>query len=602
MEFKPKKKIRLGDLLVAESYISEQQLKLALKEQVANGKKIGQTLIELGFIEEEQLMQVQATQLGLSVCEPLTLEIAPHVFKVINESMARRFKVVPIADDETQVCLAMTDPTDIFALDELQTHIGKLIKPMIARESEIMELIDKAYKNEEAFSSIADELSHELGFEEQHDELQLDGDLDDDSSDAPVVRLIQSIFEDALTRRASDIHIEPDESLIRIRFRVDGILHEKIMKEKRVAPALVMRLKIMASLDISEKRKPQDGRFPIQTKIKNVDVRISTLPTQFGESVVMRILDQSALKLDLADIGMPPNILRRFELLIHRPHGIILVTGPTGSGKTTTLYSALSQLNAPGVKIITAEDPVEYRLPRVQQCQVNEKIGLTFTSVLRSALRQDPDIVLVGEIRDQATSEIALKAAMTGHLVLSTLHTNDAISSAVRLVDMGAPAYLVSASVNAVLAQRLVRRNCEKCIEDYTPSEEEMAWIVAITDGRDIDLEQANFKKAPGCRQCNNSGYFGRIGAYELLEMTKPLQDKLRAGDMAGFAREAYRNPEYETLAMCALRYALKGIISVQEVFGLASSLDDEHLIRADGSTNNSNTDQHVDKPQAGVA
>ncbi|HBF07034.1 MAG: ATPase, T2SS/T4P/T4SS family [Pseudomonadota bacterium] len=575
MEFKSKKKVRLGDLLVEDGFITDQQLKLALSEQVSTGKKIGQTLVDLGFIEEEQLMKVQATQLGVDVCEPAALEIQPDVVNLLSESLARRYRVIPISSNGTEVTLAMSDPTDIFAIDELRNSIGKTIKPVVAREREIMDVIDRVYKNEAALSSIASELETELGFEAE-EEIELDGDLDDDASDAPVVRLIQSIFEDALSMRASDIHIEPDEHVLRIRFRVDGVLHEKIMKEKRVASALVMRLKIMASLDISEKRKPQDGRFPINTKIKNVDVRISTLPTQYGESVVMRILDQSALKLNLAEIGMPEHVLRRFEILIQRPHGIILVTGPTGSGKTTTLYSALTQLNKPGVKIITAEDPVEYRLPRIQQVQVNEKIELTFTSVLRSALRQDPDIVLVGEIRDQATSEIALKAAMTGHLVLSTLHTNDAISSAIRLVDMGAPAYLVSASVNAVLAQRLVRKNCEKCLEDYTPSDMEMGWLVTIADGRStFDFDHAQFKHSPGCRVCNNSGYYGRIGAYELLEMTKPLQDKLRQNDMAGFAREAYRDPDYETLAMCALRYAFKGIISVKEVFALATSLAD---------------------------
>ena len=575
MEFKSKKKVRLGDLLVEDGFITDQQLKLALSEQVSTGKKIGQTLVDLGFIEEEQLMKVQATQLGVDVCEPAALEIQPDVVNLLSESLARRYRVIPISSNGTEVTLAMSDPTDIFAIDELRNSIGKTIKPVVAREREIMDVIDRVYKNEAALSSIASELETELGFEAE-EEIELDGDLDDDASDAPVVRLIQSIFEDALSMRASDIHIEPDEHILRIRFRVDGVLHEKIMKEKRVASALVMRLKIMASLDISEKRKPQDGRFPINTKIKNVDVRISTLPTQYGESVVMRILDQSALKLNLAEIGMPEHVLRRFEILIQRPHGIILVTGPTGSGKTTTLYSALTQLNKPGVKIITAEDPVEYRLPRIQQVQVNEKIELTFTSVLRSALRQDPDIVLVGEIRDQATSEIALKAAMTGHLVLSTLHTNDAISSAIRLVDMGAPAYLVSASVNAVLAQRLVRKNCEKCLEDYTPSDMEMGWLVTIADGRStFDFDHAQFKHSPGCRVCNNSGYYGRIGAYELLEMTKPLQDKLRQNDMAGFAREAYRDPDYETLAMCALRYAFKGIISVKEVFALATSLAD---------------------------
>jgi len=586
-------------MLVEQGVISEQQLKLALSEQKSSGKKIGQTLLELGFLDEHQILEFQAQQLNLQIFDFEATEINPQHVQLLNESLAKRYRALVVNKVDNIATVVMSDPSDIFAIDELQTALGCTIQPIIAKDSVIIEAIDRFYGHGEgSLSSIAIELESELGFEEEQ-EIVLDDEVDDDDNiNAPVVRLIQSIFEDAIKSRASDIHIEPDENVLRIRRRVDGTLQEQIMKEKRVAPALVMRLKIMSSLDISEKRKPQDGRFQMTASRKTFDVRISTLPTQHGESVVMRILDQSALKLDLKQIGMPPDILRRFELFIARPHGIVLVTGPTGSGKTTTLYSALSSLNAPGVKIITAEDPVEFRLPRIQQVQVNEKVGLTFAGVLRSALRQDPDVVLVGEIRDKETSEIALKAAMTGHLVLSSLHTNDAISSAIRLVDMGAPAYMVAGSVTAVIAQRLVRKTCDRCIQPYTLSAEEKTWLKIIAGNRPVDFTAANFQEGTGCNHCNKTGHYGRVGVYEILEMTRPLADRLRREDISGFAREALNSPDYETLAMAALRYALQGIISPREVFRLASSLED-HVIDDEPTAEPTPADQPTTKHSA---
>ena len=427
------------------------------------------------------------------------------------------------------------------------------------------------YRRTSEIASIAGELEGDL----QESDFDLSKLGADNNSEAPVVRLLQTLFEEAVQMQASDIHIEPDEGLVRIRQRIDGVLSEQVMKEHRIASALVMRLKIMSGLDISEKRLPQDGRFNIRVKGRNIDVRVSTMPVQFGESVVMRLLDQSGGVFQLEGTGMPADLLVRFRRLLQRPFGMVLVTGPTGSGKTTTLYAGLSELNSPEKKIITVEDPVEYRLPRVNQVQVNTKIDLTFGRVLRAALRQDPDIVLVGEMRDQETAEIGLRAALTGHLVLSTLHTNDALTSAMRLIDMGAEPFLVATALNAVLAQRLVRRVCENCMEEHQAEPRELAWLENLHGG---PLTGRRFKLGTGCHQCHNSGYAGRVGVYELLEMDEPMIAALRRSDPQGFAEAAKANPHYRPLAACALDYALAGVTSVEEVLKVCATLTDEVL------------------------
>ena len=393
-----------------------------------------------------------------------------------------------------------------------------------------------------------------------------------DDSDAPVVKLLQSIFEDAVQIRASDIHIEPDENVLRIRQRVDGVLQEQIMKERRIAPALVLRLKLLSGLDISEKRLPQDGRFTLKVKGRKIDVRLSTMPITNGESVVMRLLDQTEGATKLDNVGMPAEMLKRFRKLIHMPHGLILVTGPTGSGKTTTLYGALQELNEVGKKIITVEDPVEYRLSRINQVQINPKIDLSFARVLRSALRQDPDILLVGEIRDTETAEIALRAAMTGHLVLSTLHTNDAVSSAMRLIDMGAEGFLAATSLRVVLAQRLVRRLCDNCYEEHKPDTKDLAWM---KDSLGDQAENISLKRAVGCHRCNNTGYRGRIGVFEMLVMHEELADALRRNNTSDFVRIAKRTPGYQPLVISALKFAAEGITSLDEVLRVAEQIDE---------------------------
>jgi MSHA biogenesis protein MshE len=388
-----------------------------------------------------------------------------------------------------------------------------------------------------------------------------------------VVKLLQSIFLDAMQVRASDVHIEPDETVLRIRQRVDGVLQEQVVKERRITSALVLRLKLMSGLDISEKRLPQDGRFSIKIKERKVDVRLSTMPVEYGESVVMRLLDQTDGVTDLENVGMPADMLERFRRLIHMPHGLILVTGPTGSGKTTTLYGALQELNDVGKKIITVEDPVEYRLHRINQVQVNPKIDLSFARVLRSALRQDPDILLVGEIRDTETAEIALRAAMTGHLVLSTLHTNDAVSSAMRLVDMGTEGFLAATAIRAVLAQRLVRRLCEYCCTEHDPSPRDRAWVEKVSG---VTLAPAQrLQQASGCHRCNNTGYRGRIGVFELLVINDEMADALRRTDSSAFVKAARASRGYQPLVKSAVLDAISGVTSLDEVFIVAEQIDE---------------------------
>ena len=564
-----KKKIRIGDLLVQNDVITEQQLMTALREQKNTGRKLGRTLIDLGYVDEDNLLNILSRQLEVPFVQLRHYQFNNELVKKLPEAMARRFRAIVLAEKSGELLVGMADPLDIFAYDELVRVLKQPIKQAVVRESELLSTLDLVYRRTDEIASLAEELEDELG-DDAFDLADLSA--QSESADAPVVKLLQTLFEDAVQARSSDIHIEPDESVVRIRQRVDGVLQEQVMKEKRVNAALVLRLKLMAGLNISEKRLPQDGRFNIRVKGRSIDVRVSTMPVQYGESVVMRLLDQSQGTLDLEGTGMPPELLARFRKLIKKPHGMILVTGPTGSGKTTTLYGALTELNKPEVKIITAEDPVEYRLPRITQVQVNPKIGLEFATVLRSALRQDPDIILVGEMRDHETAEIGLRAAMTGHLVLSTLHTNDSISSAMRLIDMGAEPFLVASSLLGVIAQRLVRRVCDNCKETYEPTEQELVWLQAF-DLDPLDIE-AGFVHGRGCYQCSNTGYKGRVGVYEMLEMNEDMLDALRRKDVSDFTRAARQSPAFRPLGQCAVDYALQGVTSLQEVARVAATSD----------------------------
>ncbi len=569
-EAAPKKKIRLGDLLVEHQLISENQLMAALAEQKSTGLKLGRLLVEKGYVKEEQVLELVSSQLNIPYINLKQYKYDSDTIRLIPEMLARRYRSVALREErDGSLLVGMADATDIFAYDNLTKHLKRPISLAVVKESDIIEVIDLVYRKRDEISNLAEELQDELS--------ETDIDLEqlvqsEDVANAPVVKLLQSIFEDAVQIGASDIHIEPDEQVLRIRMRIDGILQEQVMKEKRIAPALVSRLKLMSGLNISERRVPQDGRFNIRVHGRSVDVRLSTMPIQAGESVVMRLLDQSGGMLNLEQLGMSDHVLNRFRANITRPYGMVLVTGPTGSGKTTTLYSALTELNDSEKKIITVEDPVEYRLPRINQVQVNPRINLTFASVLRAALRQDPDIVLVGEMRDQETAEIGLRAAMTGHMVMSTLHTNDAISTVNRILDMGAEGYLVASALRAVVAQRLVRKVCENCKSLYTPFAQDIAIVSNLMK---YDYRGATFFHGTGCTHCNNTGYNGRIGVFEFLEIDDTMADALRLSDASTFASHARQSEHFRSFAQHALEYAFKGITTIEEVLRVAGSIDD---------------------------
>ena len=531
-----RKKVRVGDLLVEKSLITEPQLMEALAEQKRTGKKIGRVITDLKFVSEEKLLSCLADYFHYPYVDLNRYRIEAETVRLLPEVSARRYRCIVLAIQPDGLLIGMSDPTDLMVIDDLQRQLKRPVFPAFISEDNLLTTLDSIYRRQDEIASIAGELEGELS-ESDFDITELAS--GSDSSEAPVVRLLQSIFEDAVQVKASDIHIEPEESQLRIRMRIDGDLQEQVMKERRIASALVSRLKIMSGLDISEKRIPQDGRFNIRVKNKSIDVRLSTMPVQFGESVVMRLLDQSGGILNLDSLGMPKDIQQRFNYLVERPHGMVLVTGPTGSGKTTTLYAALNILNTKERKIITAEDPIEYRLPRINQVQVNPKVGLEFSTVLRAALRQDPDVILVGEMRDHETAEIGLRAAMTGHMVLSTLHTNDAVSTAMRLLDMGVDNYLVASSLRAVMAQRLVKRLCDHCQEEYQPDEQEKSWLTSM----DENALSASFLRGRGCHHCNNTGYSGRIGIYELLEMDEAMIAAMRRNSADEFANAAKAHP-----------------------------------------------------------
>ncbi|EOW9664157.1 GspE/PulE family protein [Vibrio parahaemolyticus] len=553
---------RLGDLLVEEGIVSEDQIQQALSAQRSTGQKLGDALIDLGFITEKQMLEFLSQQLGLPLIDLGRAPVDADAVQILPEVHARRLRAMVVARNGDTLRVAMSDPADLFTQESLMNLLGEYnLEFIIASERQLISSFDRYYRRTKEIASFAEQLQAE------HQDVQsFDYGIDEaDSEEVTVVKLVNSMFEDAVQVGASDIHIEPDDKVLRLRQRVDGVLHETILNEVNIASALVLRLKLMAHLDISEKRLPQDGRFNIKVRGQSIDIRMSTLPTQYGESVVMRLLNQSSGLRPLEESGLPPELLSRLRRQLSRPHGMILVTGPTGSGKTTTLYGALSELNEPGKKIITAEDPVEYRLPRITQVQINSKIDLTFSRVLRTFLRQDPDIILIGEMRDQETVEIGLRAALTGHLVLSTLHTNDAVDSALRMIDMGAPGYLVASAVRAVVAQRLVRRVCPDCKTQDHLDESRQQWLA----GRFPNQVGVTFYKGAGCQNCNLTGYRGRIGVFEMLELEHEMMDKLRANDAVGFAQAARRSENYKPLLASAMELALQGAVSLDEVMTL---------------------------------
>jgi MSHA biogenesis protein MshE len=461
----------------------------------------------------------------------------------------------------------MVDPQDIIAADELSRLLKRPIKLALIRESDWLTCIDSVYRHAEEISTFAKELSEEVGTEKRGDSGQ-SANLEE-AYEAPVTKLLQSLFRDAISMRASDIHIEPDESILRIRQRIDGVLHERDISEKGIAPALSLRLKLMGGLKIAERRLPQDGRFTITIHGKDIDIRLSTMPVQYGESVVMRLLDKSSISLNLEQLSITPTILDAMRKLLKLPYGMILITGPTGSGKTSTLYAMLSELNDEETKIITVEDPVEYRLPRINQVQVNPQIGLTFASVLRAALRQDPDVIMIGEIRDSETASIALNAAMTGHFVLATMHTNDAISSVTRLMEMQNETYVVASGLRAVMSQRLLRKVCDLCGENHELTVPERAWLKKVMGEKYAKIE---FKSGKGCKHCYNTGYKGRIPIFEYIEVNDEIADALTGNNLPAFTK-AVKNTGYVTLLDSALALAEQGKTTVDEVLRVTATL-----------------------------
>ncbi|MHB1676605.1 MAG: GspE/PulE family protein [Sulfuriferula sp.] len=562
-------KIRLGELLVRQKLLSETQLQLALEEQKKSGRKLGRFLVENGLVTEDQIAEAIAKQLNIPFIRLKNYNIKPDAIRLLPEMQARRFRAIILENRDDQVLIGMADPTDLVVYDEIARIIKNNIELAVINENELLQTIDRIYRKTEEITDLARELGQDLGdsFIDFASLNTLSG-----VEDAPVVKLLQSVFDDATQVRASDIHIEPQADALQIRFRIDGVLNLQTRADIKIAPALALRLKLMSGLDISEKRLPQDGRFAIKVKQQPIDVRISTMPTQYGESVVMRLLNQSGNTLNLNAIGMPPAMLARFRSILQRPNGLILVTGPTGSGKTTTLYGALSELNSPERKIITVEDPVEYRLAGINQVQVNEKIDLNFARVLRSALRQDPDVVLVGEMRDQETAQIGMRAAITGHLVLSTLHTNDAASTPIRLMDMGVPRYMVATSIQAVVAQRLVRLVCDNCNNPYTPSPTEQVWLSNHLPGSGAT---EHYQQGRGCAHCNQTGYRGRIGVYEMLEITNAVAEAASHADPATFLRAAETQMAGNTLGRQAANLAAAGKTTPAEAMRVSNQFDD---------------------------
>jgi MSHA biogenesis protein MshE len=563
---KTSKTLLLGAALLQHGLVTQEKLDEALAENKRTGRMLGRVLLDMGIVTEEQIARAMSTQLGVPYVDLRRYEINPDTVKKLTEVQARRFRAVILEERSDTFVVGMVDPTDLRAQDELSLALKRPIEVAMITNDQLVHTIDRVYRRTEQITEYAREVERDI---EVVDLNAMSAQITDE--DAPVVRLLQTVFDDAAKAHASDIHIEPQEKKLIVRFRIDGVLHVQAEADPRIASALMVRLKLMAGLDIAEKRLPQDGRIAVRTGSHKMDVRMSTMPTQYGESVVLRLLMQSSGPIDLQRSGMPAEIFQRFDKAIHAAHGIVLVTGPTGSGKTTTLYGALQRLNEPSVKILTCEDPVEYRIAGLNQVQVNEKIDLGFARVLRSFLRQDPDILLVGEIRDEETASIATRAAMTGHLVLSTLHTNDAITTPGRLLDMGIKGYMVASTLLAVMAQRLVRVNCNYCAKPYVPTPDELEWVKHFM-GEEID--KGVFRMGRGCSRCNGIGYSGRMGVYEFLEMTEPLASAVHHEDAPLFESEGRKQMAGRTLGHSALTLALAGKTTIEEAMKVASSAE----------------------------
>jgi MSHA biogenesis protein MshE len=556
-------KIRLGELLIREGRLTDDQLQQALARQKQTGRRLGAVLQDLGFVTDDVIARLLASQLKFPYFEPAFDAVDVAVAKRLSELQVRKLRALPIGMAGAHVRVAVVDPTDWQSVDELPRLLRGEIDIEVIPESGLHGLIDRIYSSNEAIQGLAKKLSDELrSTEGTAVDFQAMG-LQAGTEDAPVVRLLQGLFDEAVRTRSSDIHIEPMAQAVAIRLRVDGALRKHAEFESRLAPALASRLKLISGLDISERRLPQDGRFVVQVRQQTVDIRLSTLPGQYGESLVMRLLLKDPMLSSLDRLGLPARGLESMKHALHNGAGLVLVTGPTGSGKTTTLYAALGALDAVQTKILTAEDPVEYRLPGITQVNVNDKIGLGFSQVLRAALRQDPDALLIGEMRDQDTVDTCMRAAVTGHLVLSTLHTNDATSAPARLIDMGAAPYMVGMALQLVIAQRLVRRVCASCAGPAEATVSQRAWLDSQLGRQGWD--PTGLRRGRGCTRCHGSGFEGRHGLYEVLTMNADMIGALMKNDMGGFSAAARQSLGDQNLATEAARSAATGLTTVDE-------------------------------------
>lgn len=564
--------LKIGELLLRAKLIDEEKLQNALDEQAQLGGRLGEHLIRLGYVTEEDILDCLSQQYGVPSINLRHFDIDESIVRLIPADVARKYQFVPVSKTGATLTVAMSDPTNVFAMDDITFITGYRVEPVVASEEALREALDKYYGTTHAIElkKVIDDLStvEEVGILdviEEEEELDV-ADLEAGADEAPVVRLVNLILSDAIKRGASDIHVEPYERSYRIRFRIDGILYEIMNPPLKLKEAITSRIKILSKLDIAEKRLPQDGRIKLKMKlagkIKELDFRVSTIPTLHGEKVVLRLLDKENLQLDMTRLGFEKPSLKKFEDAILQPYGMVLVTGPTGSGKTNTLYSALSRINTPEVNIMTAEDPVEFQLPGVNQVQMKESIGLNFAAALRSFLRQDPNIVLVGEIRDFETAEIAIKAALTGHLVLSTLHTNDAPSTINRLMNMGIEPFLVATSVNLICAQRLVRRICAKCKEP-----EDVPLQALLNVGfPEAEAPNIQLQRGRGCEVCNNTGYKGRVGLFEVMEVTEDVRELILSGATAVELRRKALEEGMISLRYSGLQKIREGVTTIEEV------------------------------------
>lgn len=565
MATQEEKKILFGQILLDKKLINEEQIKDALDIQEINGKALGDVLVDLEYTTSDLIMKALSEYLGMEIVSLAGINIHQEVLDKIPPSIARLYRIIPIDFENSTLTVAQQDPLDIQQIDDLRFLLKHDIKPALAEREEIANAIDKCYPEiNESVDEILDKFQHNLSathYSTDREIIEVEH-VKGMSRDTPVRSFVNLILLQAVMVKASDIHFESFENEFRIRYRVDGVLREKIPVPVLFANGIISRIKVMANMDIAERRLPQDGRILLTIRGNSVDIRISTLPTNYGESVVMRILDKSSVSLDLARLGMVPENLKTIKHLMRKPNGIILVTGPTGSGKTTTLYACLNHVNVTGLKIITIEDPVEYEIDGIMQIQVNPETGVTFAKCLRSILRQDPDIILVGEIRDLETLEIAIQASLTGHLVLSTLHTNDAPSTITRLVNMGLKPYLITASLAAVISQRLVRKICQECREEYTPDE----GIINEFNLQDYQLQDKHFYKGRGCNNCNRTGYKGRMSILEIMQITEDICSHIIKQSSTETLGKIARNNGMQTLLESGLSAVHRGLTTLEEV------------------------------------